>query len=146
MRLTPPERQSEFFPEGIMSDEWLNDFMDQLIDGEVDSIYLLDNKLRSRMVLDGISIDNWISDSKKEELKQLSPEYISLSDGTDYRLYYSHGKPVINHFNLQHTDDLPDQGLFLDDGREILINYQIGRNTKRHSAQVIKDYVGQLET
>lgn len=146
IRITPFERQLEFFPKGIMSDEWLNDFMDQLIDGEVDSIYLLDNKLRSHMVLDAISIDNWIAESKKEELKQLSPEYISLSDGVEYRLYYTHGKPIINHFNLHHADDLPEQGLFLDDGREVFINYRIGRNTKRHSAQAIKDYVSQLDS
>lgn len=141
-RLTPKSRVDEFFPEGIMTSQWLDEFIDAQIDSEVDSIYLLDNKLRTHMVLDTMTIDDWISPEKRAELRRISPADIELPNGVVYRLNYSNGKPYINGINSQDVPDLPEDGIFLEDGREVLISFNLAKDTKRYSARTLRESIG----
>ncbi len=145
VRVTPEAEMDRYFPNGILTDEWLMDAIAEAIDNDVDNIYLLDNRLRSRMVYDNISLRTWISESDEQELYERSPEYIRLADGIEYQLYYSHGKPIINGFNLKDSDLLSPEGLRLPDGREVYISYKIGHDTKRHPAAAIMEYAAQLD-
>lgn len=139
-RLTPVDEIDYYFPRGIMTHEWLQRTIDQAIDDEVDNIYALDNKLRTTMIHSNISIRTWLDEDKELELIERSPEIIELPGQVTYTLYYSHGQPVINGFNLIDADVLPTHGLYLNDGREVLINYRLDHKTKAYPANVIKDY------
>lgn len=145
VRVTPVNELSKYFPDGILTDEWLQEIIAEAIDNDIDNIYMLDNRLRTRMIYDSISIRTWISEAHEKELQERSPEYIQIGGDADYLLYYSHGRPIINGFNLKDSDLLSDDGLFLADGREVLINYRIGKDTKRHTAGEIKMYAAQLD-
>lgn len=145
VRVTPVNELSKYFPNGILTDEWLQEIIAEAIDNDIDNIYMLDNRLRTRMIYESISMRTWISEAHEKELLERSPEHIQIGGDADYLLYYSHGQPVINGFNLKDSDLLPGGGLFLDDGREVLINYRIGKDTKRHTADEIKMYAAQLD-
>lgn len=146
IRKTPPAEVTRYFPDGILTDEWLQDAVDAAIDNDVDSIYALDNKLRSMVVRGNISIRSWVSKEAELDILHRSPDAVEFGVDVNYQLYYSHGQPVINGFNLRDAAHLPDGGLFLQDGREVLISYRIENDTKRHSTDVIKEYAAQLDT
>lgn len=143
-RVTPKDRINEFFPTGIMTSGFLDMMIDELITAEVTTIYELDNKLRTRMILDEISVSTWISESKRAELAQISPEDIEISPGLHYRLSYSHGKPCIYGINLQDIATLPLDGLFLDDGREVLISFNMFKDTKKYTVPELREYISGL--
>lgn len=160
VRLTPPEKLDEYFPDGIMTDDWLVEKINHAIDGSVDNIFMLDNNLR-RMIIDGqIDLATWVKPDVAAAIVDAAPEYISLANGQQYNLYYTHGQPVINGFNLRDADALPDE-LLLPDGREVLINFTIPpkimlvngteiyspyvSDTKMHTAAAIKEYADSLE-
>ncbi|MGK2896621.1 MAG: helicase-related protein [Candidatus Saccharimonadales bacterium] len=146
VRKTPSEEMARYFPEGILTDEWLHGVIETAIDNEVDNIYALDNKLRSIVVHGNLSIRSWLSEEAERDLMDRSPDMVELSGSVAYQLYYSHGQPLINGFNLRDADHLPDDGLYLKDGREVLISYRFDSDTKRHSAGVLKKYAAQFDS
>jgi HrpA-like RNA helicase len=145
-RKIPPSEQEDYFPKGILTDEELRAKMRGIIDNDVDSIYTLDNRLRTWVVREKISLRTWLSEERELEILQRSPDTYSLVNGANYRLYYTHGVPVINQFNLKDADVLPDEVLCLEDGREVVINYRIGHDTKHHSAGEVKRYAQELDS
>jgi hypothetical protein len=127
-----------------MTSDWLDAFIDEQIDSQVDSIFLLDNKLRSRMVLEGASIDQWIVPEKREELEAISPSDIEVAPGLTYRLSYSHGKPFVNGINSQNIPLLPREGVFLPDGREVLFSFNLVKDTKKYTVRQLQESMGTL--
>lgn len=143
VRRAPKDALERLFPKGLLTDEWLWSLINTMIDGEVDTIFALDNNLRRYVVVNDISRSTWVSDEAIADILERSPDTLELANGQTYTLYYTHGQPIINGFNLKDADVLPDY-LALDDGREVRINYRIGKDTKPHSAIDIKKYVGAL--
>lgn len=141
-RLVPDDEFHHYLSREMLTQDWLTNLITEATDNNVDTIYALDNNLRRYMVVRSISREAWISDEIAREILQRSPESI-LVGSEAYTLYYSHGVPIINGFNLRDADALPSV-LMLEDGREVLINYKIGNDTKRHSAEVIKAYASTL--
>ncbi len=143
VRRIPEDEIERYFPRGILTDEWLMGRIDAATDNNVDSIFALDNNLRREIVVQGILRSTWISESDAKEIVDRSPETVTLFNEQVYQLYYTHGVPVINRFNLKDVDALTDN-LRLADGREIYINYRIGKDTKHHTASEIKEYAAHL--
>ncbi len=143
VRRIPEDDVERYFPDGILTDEWLMGRIDAATDSSVDTIFALDNNLRREIVVQGILRSTWISDVDAQEISNRSPETVALDNGQAYQLYYTHGTPVINGFNLRDVDVLPEI-LCLADGREIYINYRIGKDTKHYSANEIKEYAANL--
>jgi hypothetical protein len=143
VRRIPVGDIEKYFPDGILTDEWLLGRIETATDSSVDTIFALDNNLRREIVVQGILRSTWISDVAAQEIVQRSPETVSLDNGQAYQLYYTHGTPIINGFNLRDVDALPET-LGLADGREIYINYRIGKDTKHYSANEIKEYAAHL--
>lgn len=143
-RLAPKQRMDEFFPNGIMTSQWLDELIDSQIDSEVDSVFLLDNKLRSDMVLDGISVHNWITREMRSELRRISPLEIMLLGGVPYRLNYRHGQPFINGINSNDIPLLPPEGIFLEDGREVLVSFNLFKDTKRYTVRELRESLNLL--
>ena len=137
MRRVPNDEVEAYFPQGTLTDELIVDRIEAATNDNVDNIYLLDNGLRAFMIREGISIATWISPDNEKQIRDRSPETVTLANGQTYDLYYTHGQPIINGFNLRDAAALPEQ-LLLEDGREIFINYKIGHDTKRHSASEIR--------
>lgn len=142
-RLVPPDELEQYFPNGTLTQDWLDGVLEQAITNNVDSIYQLDNELRAMMVRKRISLDSWVSKDARDAIRTRSPDQVTLSNTQQYSLAYSLGVPIINGFNLRDAEVLPDK-LCLADGREIFINYQIGRDTKRHSAGDVRHYADTL--
>ncbi len=138
-RVTPKERTDEFFPNGIMTSQWLNEFIDKHIDSDVEDIYALDNNLRSYMVLENLTIDTWIDPEKRAELLELSPSDIVLPNDVPYRLNYTEGQPFINGINSSDIPLLPPDGIFLEDGREVLISFNLYKDTKRYTVRELRE-------
>jgi HrpA-like RNA helicase len=143
-RVTPADRVGEFFPDGVMTSDWLDDFINQQIDSQVEDIYALDNKLRSRMVLDGVSIDDWISVESREELERISPVDIEVTPGLTYRLSYRNGQPFVNGINSQNIPLLPPEGVFLPDGREVLFSFNLVKDTRKYTVRELQESMGTL--
>lgn len=140
MRLIPDEELDVYFPKGILTDDELQTLVNRMINGNVDNIFALDNNLRHHILINDINLNTWITREKLTEIRNRSPEAIVLSNGQRYQLYYTHGQPIINGFNLKDADALP-LILSLDDGREVLIGHRLnGKDTRRHPASAIKDY------
>jgi HrpA-like RNA helicase len=129
---------STVFPNGLLTEDWLHEMVDDAITDDVDSIYALDNKLRARVVREGISLRTWISEEHERLVREHSPDFINLSETVSYPIYWSKGKPIINGFNLQDIALLPEKGLFLQDGRQVYFSYKNKKNdTKRVTAAVL---------
>lgn len=142
-QFVPDDEIDHYFPDGIMTQDWLIAQISSAIKPGVYATYEIDLNLRNFVTENDIAMEAWIDQDKAEEILSRSPNSISIGSNK-YSVYYSHGKPVINHFNLVDADALPDT-LQLDDGREVLITYQIGRNAKQHHAFEIKDYAHELD-
>lgn len=136
-RRIPNNEMGNYFPNGLLTDEWLQDKVEQAITRDVVSIYQLDNKLRQFVVRQNITIENWISEENIREIIERSPETISLGDERVYSIYYRNGTPIINGFNLRDSQYLPDEWR-LEDGRQVLISYRLGEETKLYTASDIK--------
>lgn len=136
-RLVPDEEYATYFPEGLLTDEWLRNFVDSAITNDTEDIYTLDNNLRTKVVHSDVSIRKWLSEEYEYELMERSPDTMVLGD-TQYQLHYMHGRPVLNHFRESDAGALPVDGLYLLDGREVLITYRIGSDTKRYPAGELK--------
>lgn len=130
------------FPNGILTDEWLHSEVDNAITPDVDNIFSLDNNLRAMVVREGISIDTWITPEHRKLIYSNSPDYIELSNGVTYELFWTKGLPVVNRFNLSDIDALPVKGLFLEDGREVTFNYaNHNGDTKKMKVAELKEAV-----
>ena len=136
-RLVPAAEYPEYFPDGLLTDEWLRKFVDDAITNDIEDIYTLDNNLRTRVVHGDISLRKWLSEDHEYELIERSPDTIMLGDA-QYSLHYTNGHPVLLHFRDADRDTLPDKGLFLADSREVLISYRLGNDTKRYRASELK--------
>lgn len=143
VRRIPNDELERYFPHGIMTSDWLTEIINQSITANIDSVYELDNALRSKVVRDQIGRETWISDAAVQEIRERSPEIVQMS-GQSYALHYTNGMPVVNGFNLRDAEALPEHWE-LEDGREIFINYEIGRNTRKYSAGEISRYAYSLE-
>ncbi len=143
-RRIPEVELADYFPEGILTQDWLLEKIDSVIFDGTESIFTLDNSLRDFVIKEDITIETWISAEKIDEIIERSPEFIKLENGQSYDLYFTHGQPVIQRFNLRDADYLPDI-LRLNDGREVLITYQIGRDARQHHAYEIKAYAYELD-
>lgn len=122
-RRVKPQLISKIFPAGILTDEWLHLEIEKAITPDVDTIFAVDNNLRAMVVREGISINTWISADYEQLIRENSPDYVELSNGATYELFWSRGIPVVNRFNFSDLSVLPEEGLFLPDGREVLFNY-----------------------
>ncbi len=122
-----------------MTSQWLNEFIDKHIDSDVEDIYALDNNLRSYMVLENLTIDTWIDPEKRAELLELSPSDIVLPNDVPYRLNYTEGQPFINGINSSDIPLLPPDGIFLEDGREVLISFNLYKDTKRYTVRDLRE-------
>lgn len=144
VRRTPSGMVNSYFPDGVLTQDWLVERVDAAITPGVESIYDVDNNLRRYVVENNITIETWISDEKVGDILERSPASIAVGS-SDYQLYYTHGLPIINRFNLFDADTLPDN-LQLPDGREILITHTLGKtDTKHYPAAVIKRYAESLD-
>jgi len=123
-RRVKPQLLSKVFPNGVLTDEWLQAEVDKAITPEVDNIFALDNNLRAMVVREGISIHTWVTPEYEQLVHDNSPDYVELPNGVTYELFWTQGLPVINRFNLNDVDVLPEEGLFLTDGREVLFNHR----------------------
>lgn len=145
MRLTPVDKVNDYFPNGILTDEWLKRRIEDATTDSVDSIIAMDNNLRAMVSQKRIDLDTWVASEVVDQIRKNSPEFVELGENT-YSLYYTHGMPIINGFNLRDADLLPDGNWTLPDGREILINYRINSSdTKRYSAGTVKQYAKSLD-
>lgn len=136
-RLVPPEEYVQYFPDGLLTDEWLRKFVDSAISNDTEDIYTLDNNLRTKVVHGDLSLRKWLSEEHEYELMERSPDTIVLGD-SHYILQYTLGRPTLLHFHESDADNLPSDGLFLPDGREVLISYRLGNDTKRYRASELK--------
>jgi hypothetical protein len=135
-RLIPGPELPNYFPNGIVTDQWIRSLVSNSIDNTIGSVGALDNKLRSFMVFNKFSDRTWISEASELEILKRSPENIEIN-GNNYTLYYSHGQPIINNFNLLDVDSLPNHIKFVD-GREVLISGNANVLPKRLTAQQVK--------
>ncbi len=144
-RRVDPRLLPKVFPGGVLTDEWLRAKIDDAITPDVDSIYSLDNNLRAMVVREGIGMSTWISPEYEKLIIENSPDYVELSNGANYELFWTNGKPVVNRFNLSDIDALPDEGLFLDDGREVLFSHEnANADTKKMKVRNLKQALGKI--
>jgi len=142
VRRVPTDEIERYFPQGIVTAEWLNQRIADAIDTDVDSIFALDNNLRRFMVENAVDRSTWVSQEDVDEILRRSPEVIKVGE-QEYQLYYTHGQPIIQGFNLRDAEALPDD-FVLDDGRTVMIRYRIERDTKLYTAADIRDYASGL--
>lgn len=141
-RRVPVRTRHVMFPNGIMTQDWLMQQIDEATDGEVTNIYTLDNRLRAMVVREKISMRTWISEEHEATIRRSSPDTITLANGVQYPIYWTNGRAVINGFNLQDVDVLPATGFFLPDGREVLFSHKNDNDdTKRLKAGALKEAV-----
>ena len=144
VRRVPMNEIDDYFHDGVMTHEWLVEQVNAAVTTGVDSVYALDNNLRRYAVENDISIETWISDAKVKEILERSPSTVMVGSN-NYQLYYTHGRPIINRFNLVDADALPDE-LQLADGREIYITHTLDKaNAKHYPAITIKRYAESLD-
>lgn len=138
-RLIPDNEIASYFPNGILTDEWLKQQVAHAIVDDVDNTYMLDINLRSMIVSQGVSLETWIPSDKILEITSRSPEWVQLgSEGKEYQVYYSHGKPIVNGFSVHDFTFLTDDDWKLPDGRVILINYADDGHPKKYSSGELK--------
>ena len=140
VRRTPSKEVSTYFPNGVLTQDWLLQEVRDAITDDVDDVYKLDSILREKMVREGISLQTWVTSAREQEILERSPEFVTLQDGTPYTLHYADGgEPTVHSFNLSDAGSLP-QGdhWYLPDGREIRVSYAIGNNTRRWDIGTIR--------
>jgi len=97
------------------------------------------------VVRESISIHTWVSPEYEQLIRDNCPDYVQLSNGANYELFWTQGKPVVNRFNLSDIDALPEEGVFVSAGCEVLFSHKNNNgDTRRMKASSLKKAVGKI--
>ena len=132
-------------PVNQLTHDTIIELVDQAAPADITDPSLLDMNLRAIMVAQAITLDSFVSPERRERIEKDAPKFFSVGDVT-LKLKYQKGKPLAHHFRKDDILALPDEDLFLNDGRQIVFLYRDNQNkTKRVGIHELKDKLRQIE-
>lgn len=125
-RKTIPAEELTLYRKSNAPEDITHHTIESLVRGyakETRSLSQIDRRLAQYVYSSGISINRYYDNQARVELQSRSPEQLNIA-GHETRIHYDKGQPYITHLSREQRDYV-SEGIFLPDGREVLL--QIAR-------------------
>ena len=100
---------------------------------------MIDVRLRELVTARGISLDSIVSPERRQRIINDAPPFLTIGDIT-LKLSYKQGKVIASKFRKADILALPNEDIFLPDGRQVVFAYKDGDNpVKRIGIHALKE-------